>query len=325
MKKFSIIIPVYNVELYIRRCLSSIFNQDLSENLYEIIVINDGTQDNSMQIVNEFANHHTNLRILNRVNGGVSMARNAGLQIAEGEYVTFIDADDWIVEGSLKNVYAILNEKIDVPLDVLLLISQGTNGTIYYAWKDKCITNHIYSGVEIFSNGFRRGSVWGGWYNRNFLLRNKITFPEGVRNGEDSIFINLVFIYAVRLCFQDIPFYVVCERIGSASRTFNEEHLKLMINGLDFIKKLIDTRFDELSPIQRNMLSEMLYAQMFTLTYSAIAVGNIPLKKIKKAIPLCKYLPIQFEKPNSKGWKLILLNKSYTLYYWLFKLKVRLT
>ena len=278
-----------------------------------------------MQIVQEFANHYKNLRIIHLVNSGVSVARNVGLQVAKGEYVIFIDADDWILENSLKKICALLEEKKHIQLDLLLLLSESTDGTIYYPWENKCIDGQIYKGTDAFSNGFRRGSVCGGVYNREFLFRYNILFPEGVRNGEDSIFINLVLVYAVSVCFERIPFYVVYERVGSASRTFNVNHLKLMVKSLDYIKKMMDKRLSELTIIQRDMLTELLYAQISTLTYTAIAVGNIPLYRIKQNMVLENYLPIHFEGKNNKGWKLILLNFSYSLYYWLIKLKVLLT
>lgn len=99
--KLSIIIPVYKVEKYIRECLSSIFCQNLDENV-EVIVVNDGTTDNSMAIVDEFAQCNNNLVLINQTNQGLSVARNVGLDYATGEYVWFVDSDDSIVEGSLQ-------------------------------------------------------------------------------------------------------------------------------------------------------------------------------------------------------------------------------
>ena len=93
----SIIIPVYNVEKYIHRCLTSCCKQsDASLDEYEIIIINDGTPDNSMDVVYNIAKKYSNIVIFNQKNKGLSAARNQGLEIAKGEYVQFLDSDDWL-------------------------------------------------------------------------------------------------------------------------------------------------------------------------------------------------------------------------------------
>lgn len=97
----SIIIPVYNVEKYVRKTLESIFESTLPKSGLEVIVVNDGTKDNSMSIVNEFAAKFDNLKIINQENQGLSVARNTGLKAARGKYVWFVDSDDWVEYDSL--------------------------------------------------------------------------------------------------------------------------------------------------------------------------------------------------------------------------------
>lgn len=97
----SIIIPVYNVEKYVRKTLESIFESSFPKSEMEVIVVNDGTKDNSMSIVNEFAAKFDNLKIINQENQGLSVARNTGLKTARGKYVWFVDSDDWVEYDSL--------------------------------------------------------------------------------------------------------------------------------------------------------------------------------------------------------------------------------
>ena len=97
----SIIIPIYNVEKYIQKTLVSIFSQYFQKESVEIIVVNDGTKDNSMSIVNEFAVKFDNLKIINQENQGLSVARNTGLKASRGKYVWFFDSDDWVEYDSL--------------------------------------------------------------------------------------------------------------------------------------------------------------------------------------------------------------------------------
>ncbi|BAN98992.1 hypothetical protein E05_42260 [Plautia stali symbiont] len=103
---FSIIIPVYNAQNTIRRTLQSVLNQTFSS--YEIIVVNDDSRDNSAQILQEFA-HYPQVTVLNQINAGVSAARNSGLQQASGEYVLFLDADDWVDDNFLMSFKLNLN------------------------------------------------------------------------------------------------------------------------------------------------------------------------------------------------------------------------
>lgn len=100
----SIIIPIYKVENYICGTLESIYNQECAEDIFEVICINDGTPDGSMQIVGEFALKHANLHIINQENQGLSCARNAGLRIAKGDYIWFVDSDDQVADGSIKHL-----------------------------------------------------------------------------------------------------------------------------------------------------------------------------------------------------------------------------
>lgn len=97
----SIIIPAFNVEGYIGKCLNSIYSQDISETEYEIIVVDDGSTDNTLQVVQQICSLHSNLRMIHKTNGGVGSARNAGLEASKGDFALFVDADDWIVSGGV--------------------------------------------------------------------------------------------------------------------------------------------------------------------------------------------------------------------------------
>ena len=93
MIKLSIIVPIYNVEKYIRTCIESIFNQGLSDDNFELILVNDGTPDKSMEVISDIIQNHNNVQIINQPNQGPSIARNKGIQKATGKYLYFIDSD----------------------------------------------------------------------------------------------------------------------------------------------------------------------------------------------------------------------------------------
>ena len=103
MPKVSVIIPVYNVEKYLRQCLDSVVNQTLKD--IEIICVNDGSPDNSLAILEEYAQNDNRIKIINKSNGGISSARNAGLKIAQGEFIGFVDSDDYIALNYYESLY----------------------------------------------------------------------------------------------------------------------------------------------------------------------------------------------------------------------------
>ena len=101
MKLLSVIIPVYNAEKYIKTCLKSVFAQGLKDDDFEVILVNDGTPDDSFGVIEEMIQMHDNIIVINQVNQGVSIARNAGFAKATGEYVYFVDPDDILIDNSL--------------------------------------------------------------------------------------------------------------------------------------------------------------------------------------------------------------------------------
>ena len=184
MKKLSLIIPVYNVEQYVGRCLQSCLCQpDVSADDYELVIVNDGTKDNSMQVVEEVTHDYNNVTIVNQHNQGLSMARNAGLKAAKGEYVWFIDSDDWIEDGCLHGIIQQLDK-----MEVEVLQLQYRN-----VYSDDTPCDEHYSTIE----GVVRGKDWlvkGKFfvpapfmvYRREFLLRNELTFCPGIYHEDNE-------------------------------------------------------------------------------------------------------------------------------------------
>lgn len=132
MVKLSVIIPIYNVEKYLRKCVDSLLNQDISD--YEIILVDDGSPDSCPQICDEYAAEHKNIRVIHRVNGGLSAARNSGIEVAKGDYIMFVDSDDYIEQNVLGELVRTMNEK---QLDVLRYNYQNVreNGEVFVPFK----------------------------------------------------------------------------------------------------------------------------------------------------------------------------------------------
>ncbi len=216
--KLSIIIPVYNVESYVEKCLNSCLAQDIPFSEYEIIVINDGTKDNSMSIVNRMASQYSNIVIIDQENAGLSSARNKGLFNAKGKYVWFVDSDDFIKINSLKRITNILVEK---ELDGLLIGAANIT-------KDKCsrrkdfteLNENVYSGIELLDNKNWQTCVPFTIYNRDFLMQNNLKFYEGIFH-EDSEFTPRSYYFAKRISILNEIIYFVNINPSSITRSRN--------------------------------------------------------------------------------------------------------
>ncbi|MDO4833979.1 MAG: glycosyltransferase [Bacillota bacterium] len=189
MKKISVIVPVHNTEQYIRKCLDSILNQNLND--IEVICINDGSTDNSGQILSEYESYYENVRVLEIENSGVSRARNIGIENATGEYISFVDSDDYLTPGCLDKVISICDENM---LDICYFSYENFYDTDELSEKfpkkisvsmrkgkyEKKVQNGISMIREFVGNKDFIMSCFVGVSRRDFIIANKISFPEGI-------------------------------------------------------------------------------------------------------------------------------------------------
>lgn len=231
--KLSIIIPMYNVELYIEQCLQSCLNQNVSKETYEIIVVNDGSTDRSLQIAEHIAAQAANVYIITQSNGGLSMARNVGLQNAKGEYVWFVDADDRIQENCLCQ----LIKKCDY--DKLDILAVGAGDVV----KGQVINRFVYpyenvvTGGDVLDDGHMQHCVPFTIYCRKFLLHFNLYFYPNIYH-EDTEFSPRAYFFAKRVGFINEIFYYVTINPNSITRTVNYKKsfdcLKVAISIHDF-------------------------------------------------------------------------------------------
>lgn len=177
----SMIIPVYNTEKYLEECLNSCLAQDLPCTDYEIICVNDGSKDRSHEILCQYRSRHESIIVIDQPNAGVSAARNAGLKIAQGSYVWFIDADDFIRENCLKRLQDRVNE---TGCDRL------TFSNLYF-FTDNLSDRERQQLADgtLLTNGTRGdGVIWSSIYRRSLLAEHQVRFRDGVAYGEDLIF-----------------------------------------------------------------------------------------------------------------------------------------
>lgn len=211
----SFVVPVYNAEKYLPECLDSLLAQDISD--YEIVCVNDGSRDTSPEILRQYASKYGNIRILDKENGGVTTARNAGLESARGDYIWFVDADDFL----LPNILGMLQDKAaETACDRLIVggyqfTDRLTEAEIALSRQRKLPINvPWYDSV-----------VWRSLLHREFLQQHKLFFryPE-LTHGEDGLFMYEVGLCAPKSVEISQALYCYREHSGSAETTVSPEN-----------------------------------------------------------------------------------------------------
>lgn len=315
MKRLSLILPIYNVEEYIEKCFDSIFSQGVDEQFFEVIAVIDGSPDNSINIIKGYAQKHHNIVIVDKENGGVSSARNIGIETAEGEYIMFVDPDDTLLPDSMTKILNIINKK---EIELLILRSfYDDSCKEVFGWNKRIDCNIIYTGLEAYNKGYTRGSIWGVVYNKVFLMNNYLRFPLDIKNSEDAIFFMQCQIRAKKMQFADIRTYSVFTRAGSASQDMRKERIALWFNALDYITEL---KHKELkNSTETSMADGLIYAIISDITKNSIKTMGQDAKKflnehsIKKYLPICKE-NIQHSQSIHKIMKMI-INTSFNMFY----------
>lgn len=236
-EKITVIVPVYNVAQYLIRCLDSIQNQSY-RNL-EIILVDDGSLDNCPKICEDIKQLDSRVKVIHKENGGLGFARNSGLDIATGEYVTFIDSDDWISENHIENLYcAIRNSKADVAIGSYS--TARSDGTIIP--RSIQVPQGVYEGVAIIDDivlpligadlsdhkdVILQSSSCMNLYRMSVITENKLRFfSERVAVSEDLYFNIDYFCRADRIVVVDEVGYFYFENMNSISRKYDPRHFE---------------------------------------------------------------------------------------------------
>lgn len=236
----SIIIPVYNLEKYIGRCLDSCLNQNINKDDYEIICVNDGSKDNSLSILHEYSEKYDNIRIIDKVNEGVSIARNTGIAHAKGEYIWFVDGDDWINEDSfelVKNKIKLLESTPDQIVFNFCVTSSYKNEKLDI---DSCET--VFSNnANVTPKNSYGNSVCTKWYKTNILQGENLQFNTGMKYSEDTLFLTKYRLYCSSTLVIEATLYYYFQRPGSAMSKLNvTEHSRCLLVLYKEYKKIID-------------------------------------------------------------------------------------
>jgi len=285
-KKLSIIVPVYNAEEYIEDCVNSLLKQDLSEQEYEIILINDGSTDNSPKLAQKLKEQNNNIVLLSQENKGQSVARNKGMDIAKGKYIMFVDSDDMLLPNVLNKILTVSEEK-DLDVCAYRMFSYDSKGNVHESACQPFKANKVYDGKYAFMHGADIGSSCIYLYNHTFLIKNNLRFLEGIYH-EDVDFVLRMYAFVKRIMYLDVVAYSYTWNPDSTDRNINYE-------------KIIKQFHDEFKIIENIKLfvDSYVYDKEFKGFYN----------KYNNSILISLFLRIILNKNINKDTKKILLRK----------------
>ncbi len=230
----SVIVPVYKVEKYLDRCVESIVNQTYTN--LEIILVDDGSPDNCPKMCDAWAQKDSRIIVIHKENGGVSSARNAALDIAQGEYIGFVDSDDYVDKTMYEKLYLAAEENF---CDIVVCNNYHmVNGKLV---KSGCFASHIYCGdilSDFLQGKFETNAIWNKLYKKNAICNFR--FDESVKVGEDLLF-NY---YVIKNCnnvftIEDSLYYYVFYS-DSTMRTVNQNVIQRYL----IIKKIVECEYN---------------------------------------------------------------------------------
>ncbi|MER3373043.1 MAG: glycosyltransferase [Allomuricauda sp.] len=289
--KLSILIPLYNKEKYIERCFKSLLDQDLSPNEYEIIIVDDGSKDSGAAIVAEYAEKHSNIHLIKQQNQGPSVARNKCLEAAKGDYVYFLDADDYLATNIL-NTLIELATKHD--LDVLEFNTKEKKESSELDFESltqnpQNLSVDVMDGITYVAEYGFRNEAWRYIVKRSLLVDAGVKFIEGTLY-EDAIFTASLFFKAKRMAKvdMDVHRYIVVENsiVTSKDRAHNLKFIHGMVNAIEHFHGLIKS-LEPSHPYYGKVVNNLKGKQqafVFALIIRTLKYRLLSFKELKKIL-----------------------------------------
>jgi glycosyltransferase involved in cell wall biosynthesis len=310
----SVIIPVYNVEKYLRECLDSIINQTFSN--IEIICVDDGSTDSSADILKEYSTRDNRITIITKENGGLSSARNAGIDIATGEYLTFLDSDDYLEKEAIQTLY---DKASSEQLDILLFCGKSfcENGFTNkaagnYSACPSLLTKTV-SGINFFISSFKCNNHVGTsplkLFRTAFLKENKIRFIEGILH-EDEPFYYEAILAAKRVAKTPEQFYM--RRYHAGSITTCEKNSKHVIGKLTGISRILElSKIHQLTDAALEVTMEFISAIANNIASDYYSLKEMELNKLN-SLPYDQQHLLKLVLGLTNGNRLAIIEQSFS-------------
>lgn len=309
--KLSIIVPVYGVEKYIDKCLNSLVKQSLKE--IEIIVVNDGTKDNSQKIIDKYVKKYPDkIKSYIKENGGQGSARNYGLEKANGEYIGYVDSDDFVEKDMYKKLY---NKAKENNYDIVVCGNYNVSEDYQNKNIDTFINNYNTDLENIF---FGKMAVWNKIYKRDILIKNKLEFKEKVWY-EDLAFTLKAIMNSNTFAFIDEPLYDYLIREGSTMNNSNvQRNLEILDAFNDILSYIQHNKKEEYFSKIEFLAIDHIYISAIVRVLKVEADDKVKRETINKLID---YMNKKF--PNYKNNKYInTLSKNRKIIYKLINIKM---
>ena len=298
----SVIVPVYKVEAYLDRCVQSIVDQTY-RNL-EIILVDDGSPDNCGAMCDAWAEKDTRIKVIHKENGGVSSARNVGIEAANGKYVCFVDSDDWVDLRYIEILHRVADEyDADVTVCKTICFSNTDSEPSAYLEVPAVRLGDNKGVMEslVYGGGYR-GAPWDKMYRKDMVCGVK--FPEGYRH-EDEFFAHRVALRVKRVAYVDAPLYVYCQIDGSFMHEFTIGRLDILAAFWERMG-ILAQEYPELYPIWKVKFCNTcvnIYAEMLKAKPGDFAIYDQRIRAYRKRVRITA----------AEFWKLPLARKAYVL------------
>ena len=270
--KLSIIIPMYNAEKYIGICLDSILDSNLLKEEYEIVIVNDGSQDKSPEIAQDYASRYSNVTYLTQENQGQSTARNYGIKTCQGEYIWCVDADDKVISEQLPKIIEALDEYKN--LDILAIQLQNVTEEGQYldveCSQPTLEHNKVLSGVEAVLSGYNPSSICALITKKQLFIDNNIFFVKGITHQDVELTYRLM-PCAMKVVFSDIIPYLYIYHPNSTSKSMvPEKKIKYIKDDIYIINSFrrLALSFKDINPQLYSVIFNRSQNVLFGLVYS---------------------------------------------------------
>lgn len=307
-EKITVIVPVYNVENYLEKCLDSLINQTY-KNL-EIIVINDDSTDNSGEICQEYAQKDNRIVYIEKENGGLSDARNAGLDRMTGSYVTFVDSDDWVELDYVEILYKkIIEYQADISVGNYYSYNEDEETYYFHIYGDSYYEK-VYDNVSIFENlyesqgmkSFALISAWGKLYKAK--LFDYLRFDKG-KLGEDGYFNQKMYLSVNKVVYLNKGLYAYRQRSGSITKTWTEKWMHALVDAMsERITLLANMGY----PLEKHLA---VYRQMLEVSLANGQASGLSDTATYKEFEMKRTLLNQLSRQEQKEKKAVVLAANY--------------
>ncbi|MCQ2387267.1 MAG: glycosyltransferase [Clostridia bacterium] len=227
----SVIVPVFNAEKYLNKCIESVIKQE--KITFEIILVDDGSTDNSSKICDEYSNKYDCVKVIHKENGGVSSARNTGIKNASGKYCCFVDSDDFLLENALCNMYKAIEENNSCFLDTVLDRDIKT-GNCKINNEKKLFLKYLISGVSYYP--------WAKLFKLDIIKDNEIYFDESMECSEDALYIREYLRYCDSMTIIDKMYYSYQINESGLSNKPHKEYALYFGKKLIALRKLLESK-----------------------------------------------------------------------------------